>query len=117
MNGSERRATKRYVIDGLLVEIDGVVHETVDVSTHATAVVRRAGIDYSRVKGPFRFTCESISDLNHPISEMKFLYERAATVVLEYVILEYKVDRDAWESVLSRHDVRADVVPFEDVFA
>ena len=116
MNGSDRRAAKRYVIDDLLVEIGGVVHETVDISTRAVAIVRRAGVDYSRVTGPCSFKSASVSELNRPISEMKFLYQRAATVVLEYVILEYKVDCDAWERVVSRHDVRADVSPLEDVF-
>lgn len=116
MHGLERRATKRYVIDGLLVEIGGVVHETVDVSTRAVAVVRRAGVDYARVKAPFRFKCAAVRELNRPVDKMNRLYERAATVVLEYVILEYEIDRAQWESILSRHDVRADVVPFEDVF-
>jgi hypothetical protein len=112
----ERRANKRYVIDGLLMEIGGIVHETVDVSTRAVAVVRRPGVDYRQLTGPFRFKSAAADELNQRVSSMKYLYERAATVVLEYVILEYRVDRDVWESVLSRHDVRADQVLFEDVF-
>ena len=116
MQGSERRAAKRYVIDGLLVEIGGAAHETIDVSSCAVAIVRRSGIDYSRVKGPFRFKSSDVEELNRPIAEMKFVYERAATVVLTYIVLEYKIDRTVWDGILSRHDVRADVVPFEDVF-
>jgi hypothetical protein len=116
MHGLERRATKRYVIDGLLVEIGGVVHETIDVSTRAVAVVRRAGIDYAQVRPPFRFKCAGVAELNRPVDKMNRLYERAVTVVLEYVILEYEIDPREWERILSRHDVRADVVPFEDMF-
>lgn len=116
MRRANRRAAKRYVIDGLLVEIAGIDHETVDVSACAVAVVRRAGVDYANAKGPFRFKCNKVGELNHPISDMKFLSGRRATVVLEYVILAYDVDRDVWENVLSRHDVRAGVVAFEDVF-
>jgi hypothetical protein len=116
MHAFERRASKRYVIDGLLMEIAGVVHETVDISTRAVAVVRRPGVDYTQAQGPFRFKCANARELNRPVSAVKYLYERAATVVLEYVILEYEVDRDVWESILSRHDVRSDIVPLEDVF-
>ena len=116
MLGSERRAHKRYVIDGLFVEIGGVVHETADLSTHAVAVVRRAGVDYAQMKPPFRFKSAGARELNQPVDKMTRLYERPATVVLEYVILEYEVDRATWEGILSRHDVRADIVPFEDVF-
>ncbi len=116
MHVSERRAHKRYVIDGLLVEVDGVVHETVDVSNCAVALVRRENIDYAKVKGPFSFKSAKVAELNRPIAEMAFLYQRAATVVLTYVILEYKTDRSAWEDILSRSDVRADLIPLEDVF-
>jgi hypothetical protein len=116
MDGLERRANKRYVIDGLLMEIGGVVHETVDVSARAVAVVRRPGIDYKQIKGACRFTSEKGRPLNQRLSSVKYLYERAATVVLEYVILEYQLDMEIWESILNRHDVRADQIMLEDVF-
>jgi hypothetical protein len=116
MSGSDKRSARRYVIDDLRVEIDGVVHEVVDVSTRAVAVVGRAGLDYSMVKQPCRFLSASTSELARPISEMKFVTQRGVTVVLDYVILEYRLDVKAWEDVLRRNDVRADVVPLEDVF-
>ena len=116
MSGSDKRSARRYVIDDLHVEIDGVVHEVVDVSTRAVAVVGRAGLDYSMVRQPCRFLSAGASDLNRPISEMKFVTRRGVTVVLDYAILEFRLDADAWEAVLRRNDVRADVVPLADVF-
>lgn len=109
--GIERRAHKRYVIDGLMVELAGVVHETVDISTRAVALVHRPDIDYATLKPPFRFMSEKAEGLNRHIPNMRRLYERGRVVVVDYFI-----DDAEWETTLAAYDVRADVKPLEDVF-
>jgi hypothetical protein len=108
---TERRAHKRYVIDGLMVDLAGVAHETVDISIRAVAVVRRPGVDYATLKPPFRFASETAEGLNRHIPNLRRLYERGHIVVLDYFI-----DDAAWEATLAAYDVRADVKPLEDVF-
>ncbi|MDZ4870281.1 MAG: hypothetical protein SGI91_23400 [Alphaproteobacteria bacterium] len=108
---TERRAHKRYVIDGLMVELAGVVHETVDISVRAVAVVIRPGVDYAALKPPFRFTSEKAEGLNRHIPNMRRLYERGRVVVVDYFI-----DDPEWDNTLAAYDVRADVKPLEDVF-
>jgi hypothetical protein len=108
---TERRAHKRYVIDGLMVDIAGVAHETVDISIRAVALVRRPDIDYAALKPPFRFASEKDQGLNRNIPNMRRLYERGRIVVVDYFI-----DDPEWESTLAAYDVRADVKPLEDVF-
>jgi hypothetical protein len=111
MHGSERRSHKRYVVDGLMVDIDGVPHETVDVSVRAVAVVRRAGVDYGKIKGPCRFVSAKAGPLNSPILSLHRLYERGPVVVLDYFL-----GRQDWEAVLTANDVRADLAPLQNVF-
>lgn len=108
---SERRAHRRYVIDGLMVDIAGDIHETVDVSSRAVALVRKAGVDYERVKAPVCFIGGGNDRLVCPVVQFRKLGERQARVIFRYV-----VDRDDWESVLASHDVRADIAVLEDVF-
>jgi hypothetical protein len=108
---TERRAHKRYVIDGLMVDLAGVVHETVDISIRAVALVRRSDIDYAVLKPPFRFASEKAQGLNRHIPNMRRLYERGRVVVIDYFI-----DDPEWEVTLAAYDVRADVKPLEDVF-
>jgi len=111
MTMSDRRSHKRYVIDGLMVEVGGVVHETVDISIRAVAVVRRPGVDYGKIQPPYRFVNEKAPQLDRPILHLNRLYERGPVVVLDYYM-----GVDEWESVLAAHDVRADVKPLQDVF-
>jgi hypothetical protein len=108
---TERRAHKRYVIDGLMVDLAGAVHETVDISVRAVAVVARPDVDYAALKPPFRFVSKNAQPLNRHIPNMCRLYARGRIVVLDYFI-----DDAAWETALAAHDVRADVKPLEDVF-
>lgn len=108
---TERRAHKRYVIDGLMVELGGVLHETVDISIRAVAIVRKDGIDYAKLTPPFRFISEKAPALNIHIPNMRRLYERGRVAVIDYFI-----DLPEWEPTLAAHDVRADVKPLEDVF-
>ena len=106
--GSERRAHKRFVVDGLTVELAGAPHDIVDISWRAMAVVRRPGTLLAPV---YRFICPSVAALNQPITRMRHLFDRA-----HLIILQYEVAAPGWESVLAAHDVRADMVQLEDVF-
>lgn len=108
---TERRAHKRYVIDGLMVDIGGTLHETVDVSIRAVAIVRKEGVDYGQIVPPFRFVSERSPALNMHIPNMRRLYERGRVAVIDYFI-----EHPDWERLLAAHDVRADVTPLEDVF-
>ena len=107
---SDRRATRRYVIDGLLLEIGGVDHETIDVSAHSVAVIRVAGVDYRQLKAPFRFKSRKSAVIDHSVSGLRIVGERAAAIVFEY-----QIKNRAWEATLRRHDVRAGAA-LEDVF-
>jgi hypothetical protein len=111
MTMSDRRAHKRYVVDDLKVEVGGVVHETVDISIRAVAVVRRPGVDYEKIQAPYRFASDKAAPLSRPILHLHRLYERGLIVVLDYYM-----GVDEWEALLTAHDVRADVEPLQDVF-
>lgn len=106
----ERRAIKRYVIDGLLLEIGGVDHETIDVSGRSVAVIRVAGVDYRHLQAPFRFKSRKNAAIDQSVSALRIIGERAATIVLEY-----RIKNREWEATLKRHDVRAGDA-LEDVF-
>lgn len=109
--GRERRAQARYVVDGLMVDIGGVMHETVNLSVRSVAIVRRAGVDYAKPTPPFRFVSEKTPALNATIGNMARLHERGHVIVLDYLAV-----RPDWEALLAAHDVRADMAPLEDVF-
>src|SRR5262245_36299026 len=108
--GAERRALKRYVVDGLLLEIGGVEHETIDVSPRSVAAIRVPGVDYRQLKAPFRFKSRKSAEIDQSISALRIITERAATIVFEY-----HVKSPAWEKTLRRHDVRAGA-ELDDVF-
>ena len=110
------RTARRYVIDGLFVDFNGVLHETVDVSVRSVALVRRAGVDYSTERRLSWFMSATATELMRSISEMNFVLRRDAIVVFDYVIREPRFDPKIWEDALRRHDVRAGVVPLEKVF-
>lgn len=107
---SDRRAKKRYVIDGLMLEIGGIAHETIDVAANSVAVIRVPGVDYKNLQAPFRFKLRKSAAIDHPVSALRIIGERAAMIVFEYTVKK----RD-WEATLLRHDVRAGV-HLEDVF-
>lgn len=111
MSGRERRLAERYVIGGLMVDINGVQHETLDISQSAVAVVRQTGVNYSRLDQPSRFVAKGKDPLNQPIRSMHFMMQRASIVVFSY-----EIDVPDWEKVLKAHDVRADMKQLEDVF-
>lgn len=106
--GSERRTDKRYVIDGMMVELAGTLHDTVDLSVRAMAVVRRPG---TLLAPPYRFVNAAVPALNRPILRLHHLADRG-----HLIILGYEVDASGWERLLAEHDVRADMVQLEDVF-
>ncbi len=111
MSGHERRTAKRYVIGGLMVEVNGVLHESFDVSHCAVAVLRQAGVDYSKFSGVPMFRSERHGGLNQPITRLHYITQRRGLVALGY-----EVDAVAWEATLAQHDVRADMVQLDDVF-
>lgn len=111
MSGRERRTAERYVIGGLLLDINGVLHETLDVSSRAVALVQERSCDYARLNVAARFVCKNMPDLNVPVTSLQFITRRASLVVLGY-----EVDVTGWEDVLRNHDVRADMKQLEDVF-
>ena len=106
--GSERRAHKRYVIDGLTVELAGTPHDIIDISSRAMAVVRRPG---TLLAPRYRFVCPQVAALNQPVMRMHHLLDRG-----HLIVLEYEVPGREWENILAAHDVRADLVQLEDVF-
>lgn len=105
---SERRAYKRYVIDGMMVELAGTAHDIVDVSACAMAVVRRPG---TLLSPQYRFVNPDVAALNQPIRRLSHLMDRGHLIILQYEVLA-----PHWEEVLAAHDVRADLVQLEDVF-
>lgn len=111
MAGHERRAADRYVIGGLTVEIGGVSHETLDVSTVVVAIVREPGVDYARLPRTARFRAAKVPELNQNMSHLHFIAHRSGLIVLGY-----EVDRPDWEDILKANDVRADMKRLEDVF-
>ena len=105
---SERREHKRYVIDGIAIELAGTPHDIVDVSARTMAVIRRPG---TLLAPKYRFVHPNVAALNQPILRLRHLMDRA-----HLVILQYEVALRDWETVLAAHDVRADMVQLEDVF-
>jgi hypothetical protein len=116
MFGHEKRAARRYVVDGLFVNFNGVVHETVDVSARAVALVRRVGVDYSKLSRSSWFMSTNAAALTRSISEMNYVCERGQIVVFDYVIREPQFDPRQWEESLRMHDVRAHDVSLEKMF-
>lgn len=112
MSGRERRTAARYVVGGLLFEVGGVLHETLDVSHCAVAVERRTEVDYSRLTVPGGFVSRTVPALNRNVKVMHYITRRAGIVVLGY-----DIGLEGWEKILEAHDVRADMKPLEDVFA
>jgi hypothetical protein len=111
MNRRERRIDKRYVVGSLLLEAGGVLHETLDVSRRAVAIVQLPDIDYSKCSGPAWFRSEQHSELNQRLARLHFMSKRGG-----FVVLGYEVAAVGWEAQLAAHDVRSDLVPLEDVF-
>ena len=111
MSGRERRQAERYVIGGLMLDLNGVLHETLDISPCAVAVVHEKGVDYARLNVPASFICKSARAMYEPLTSLQFIARRANVIVLGYT-----VSAANWEAILQAHDVRADMKQLEDVF-
>lgn len=111
MSGRERRTAARYVVGGLMLDLDGVIHETLDISPRAVAILREKGVNYSRLQVPAKFQSKSVPVLNMPIRALQFITQRASLIVLGY-----ESSIEGWEEILKAHDVRADMMQLEDVF-
>lgn len=94
-----------------MVDVNGVPHETLDISNSAVAIIRQSGVNYAKIESLARFSSEKHNPLNQPIRSMHFMMQRASIVVFGY-----EVDIPSWEKVLREHDVRADMKQLEDVF-
>ena len=111
MSSANRRTAQRYVLGDLLLEVNGVVHETVDISARSVAVIAQPGIDYAMRRSHARFISAKLAKLNR---EVRWL---AVTGLRESLaIFDYAVDDPDWEALLRQHDAANDVVILEDIF-
>jgi hypothetical protein len=109
--GAERRTAQRYVLGDLGLEINGVWHDTVDISLRSVAVVAQPGVDYASARVQARFVSGGIPELNREVLTLHVTGLRRSRVVLDYTV----ADRD-WETLLQRYDVASDTPPLQDVF-
>jgi hypothetical protein len=109
--GAERRTTQRYVLGDLILEINGVAHDTVDISGRSVAVVAREGVDYASPRVQARFASERVPELNREVASLAVSGLRRRLVILNYAVN----DRD-WEEKLRANDVAVQPPLPEDVF-
>lgn len=111
MSGADRRTAQRYVIGDLALEINGVLHETVDISVRSVAVVARPGIDYANPRCQARFVSNGVRELNREIANLIVTGLRRSLA-----IFDYGVDDPNWEKLLKLHDAANDTPVLEDIF-
>jgi hypothetical protein len=111
MGGAERRTAPRYVLGDLGLEINGVWHDTVDISSRSVAVVAQAGVDYAAARMQARFVSGGVAELNREVLTLHVTGMRRSRVILDYT-----VDHGNWESLLNKHDVANDTPLLTDVF-
>jgi len=111
MQGADRRTAQRYVLGDLGLEINGVWHDTVDISNRSVAVVAQPNIDYAATRVQARFVSGGIAELNREVLTLHVTGMRRSRVILDYTV----ADRD-WEALLKKHDVANDMPLLEDVF-
>ena len=109
--GAERRTALRYVLGDLMLEINGVAHDTVDISVRSVAIVAREGVDYANPRAYARFASESVAELNRELASLAVTGLRRRLVIFNYAVN----DRD-WEEKLKLNDVVAQPPMPEDVF-
>lgn len=107
----ERRKSARFVIGGLMYEVNGVLHETLDISVNAVAVLHLTGVNYARIDEKSKFHSTKYASLNRLAANPHLIAQRARIVVIGYT-----VDGAEWEQLLRENDVRADMKQLEDVF-
>ena len=109
--GAERRTAQRYVLGDLGLEINGVWHDTVDISVRSVAVVAQTGIDYASSRIQARFVSGGIPELNRELLTLHVTGLRRSRVILDYTV----ADRE-WETLLRTHDVASNPPQLADVF-
>lgn len=111
MQGAERRTAQRYVLGDLGLEINGVWHDTVDISPRSVAIVAQSGVDYANSRVQARFVSGGVPKLNREVLTLHVTGLRRSRVILDYTV----ADRE-WETHLRKHDVANDTPLLADVF-
>jgi hypothetical protein len=111
MVGADRRSAQRFVLGDLGLEINGVWHDTVDISKRSVAIVAQPGVDYAASRVQARFVSGGVPELNREVLTLHVTGMRRSRVILDYTV----GDRN-WESVLSEHDVANKPPLLVDVF-
>ncbi len=111
MSGAERRTAHRYVLGDLSIEINGVRHETVNISARSVAVIARPDIDYANLRGQVRFVSGGVAELNRDIVSLIVTGLRRSMAIFDYA-----VNDPAWEVLLKRYDAANDTPVLEDIF-
>jgi hypothetical protein len=111
MAGADRRSAQRFVLGDLGLEINGVWHDTVDISNRSVAIVAQQGVDYAATRVQARFVSGGVPELNRELLTLHVTGMRRARVILDYTV----ADKD-WESLLRQHDVADNPPLLEDVF-
>jgi hypothetical protein len=100
MPGLDRRTAQRYVLGDLGLEINGVWHDTIDISKRSVAVVAQPGVDYAASRVQARFISGGVAELNREVLSLHVIGLRRSRVILDYTV----ADKD-WEALLKQHDV------------
>jgi hypothetical protein len=111
MSGAERRTAQRYVLGDLGLEINGVWHDSVDISARSIAIIAHPGVDYARERIQARFVSGGVPELNREVLTLHVTGMRRSRVILDYTV----ADRD-WEALLKKHDVANDTPILADIF-
>ncbi len=98
------------MVGDLALEINGVLHETVDISIRSVAIVAREGVDYAHPRIQARFV-SGVPDLNREVLSLNVTGLRRSLVILDYAV----GDRH-WEQLLVRHDVANEAPVAADIF-
>lgn len=109
--GADRRTAQRYVLGDLGLEINGIWHDTIDISLRSVAVVAQPGVDYAATRVQARFVSGGVPQLNREILTLHVTGMRRARVILDYTVAD-----GCWESVLRLHDVANALPLLDDVF-
>ncbi|MBI1213646.1 MAG: hypothetical protein GC190_19480 [Alphaproteobacteria bacterium] len=100
MPGFDRRTAQRYVLGDLGLEINGVWHDTIDISKRSVAIVAQQGVDYAAPRVQARFVSGGVAELNREVLTLHVIGLRRSRVILDYTV----ADKD-WEALLRQHDV------------
>lgn len=111
MAGGDRRTAQRYVLGDLALEINGVWHDTIDISNRSVAVVAHPEVDYAPSRIQARFVSTGIPELNCEVLTLHVIGMRKLRVILEYSVADKN-----WEALLKKHDVAYDMPALQDVF-